>query len=128
MSQQYKRKYNIWITLLIALISTFLNPLYAKSELKLAASQDVPSTIIFINILKMAYQRLGIEIKIISYPSKRAVHESNAGSTDGVVSRAARIAQQYPNLIKVPVSIGTLRGGLFAKPSTQIKGSSDGHL
>lgn len=55
------------------------------------------------NVLAPIYKDLGIELKLMSLPSKRALSFSNQGQLDGELLRVEGIEEIYENL--VPVSI-----------------------
>ncbi len=67
-------------------------------------------------LLKRAYKKLGVDMKLIRFPASRALVEANAGrSVDGELIRIAGLTQQYPNLIQIPVRIANFRISVFSK-------------
>jgi len=66
-------------------------------------------------ILTEAYQKLGIEVHIEKYPSKRALLMSNSGKVDGEVCRVKGIETHYKNLIRVPLKIQSSDAVVFTK-------------
>jgi len=66
-------------------------------------------------ILIEAYRRLNIEISTVVLPSERALLMSNSGSLDGDVHRIIGLEKNYPNLVRVPVSINAIEGMIFSK-------------
>lgn len=49
-----------------------------------------------------AFQRLGIELKLVNLPSERSLHAANLGEVDGEGLRVAGLGTQYANLVQVP--------------------------
>jgi polar amino acid transport system substrate-binding protein len=66
-------------------------------------------------VLKEAYQRLGINTKYVILPAERALMASNRGEVDGEVMRRKDIEKTYKNLVIVPVSVVKLEGMAFVK-------------
>lgn len=66
-------------------------------------------------VLKECFNRMGIELKIISMPSKRSLENANDGREDGNFLRTDDISQAYPNLIRVPEKIAVNRVVAFSK-------------
>jgi polar amino acid transport system substrate-binding protein len=60
-------------------------------------------------VMKKIYQRLGHELKIVRFPGKRALVEANNGGVDGELIRVKGVEKQLSNLVRIPVSIGTLQ-------------------
>ena len=69
------------------------------------------------NILKEAYARIGITVTTEEFPGERALQMSNSGTVDGEVNRIRGIAQKYPNLRLVPVTINAIEGLAFTNKS-----------
>lgn len=57
------------------------------------------------SFLKPIYAKLGIELKVMSFPSKRSLSFSNQGQLDGELLRSEGIEESYQNLVPVPVSL-----------------------
>ncbi|WP_323752871.1 hypothetical protein [Marinobacter sp.] len=99
-------------------------------EIKIASSIDVPITAATANLLQQAYQRLGVNMKTLNTPSRRALMMANKGLLDGDLFRIGQVVLNYPNLIRVdyPLLHGELRavvrpgsGHLFSHPSARPK-------
>ncbi|MBJ6137492.1 hypothetical protein [Marinobacter litoralis] len=100
-------------------------------ELEIAVITDVPITAATTELLQQAYQRLGVTMKTLNAPSRRALMMADKGLLDGDLFRIARVAYDYPNLVRVeyPLLQGELRavvrpgdGNLLDSPkSTPIK-------
>lgn len=58
-----------------------------------------------IQILREAYGRLNISIRIVPLPGVRGMTDSNMGVIDGQVARFTEIEGEAPNLIRVPTKI-----------------------
>ena len=102
--------------LFILTMSLFLTKLLnAQPILIFAQIVDTPDQIVGAEILKIAYAKLGISIKILEMPGKRALIESSAGRVDGEVHRIIEIADDYPTLIKVPTPVNYIEPSVFSK-------------
>ena len=117
--------------LLLVMVLLFSWSIHAKS-------QSEASTLYFANIpnnftasigakaVKVAYQKLGIEVEFVDMPPKRALKQSNEGEVDGEIHRVWSIADSYPNLIRVPTPINYIDQVVFSsKQNTDITQCAD---
>ncbi|EPJ53476.1 MAG: hypothetical protein OFPI_10470 [Osedax symbiont Rs2] len=102
---------NFALSLLGILIATSVN---AQTTLVFSGVQ-APVVAISEEVLRKAYQRIGIQIRIIKQPGKRALRSSNSGKTDGEVMRSKGINEEYSNLIMVPVPVNFVDIVVFTK-------------
>jgi len=58
-----------------------------------------------VKIVSTAYEKLGHEVEIKYLPPMRSLVEANAGRVDGELGRMPVIEPNYPNLMRVPVTI-----------------------
>ena len=103
--------------ILFILITTLLltKMLNAEPILIFAQIKDTPDQIVGAEILKVAYSKIGISIKMVEMPGKRALRESSEGRVDGEVHRIIEIADSYPTLIRVPTPINYIEPSAFSK-------------
>ena len=74
-------------------------------------------------VMNNIYERLGHEMKLIRFPGKRALVQANEGSVDGELIRVKSVESQLPNLVRIPVVIGHIKGmALSLKDSPEIVG------
>lgn len=66
-------------------------------------------------IIKEAFRRLGISVKIVHLPSERSLVNANEGIDDGVLVRVAGMEADYPNLIIVSEPITNFQFVIFTK-------------
>jgi len=59
------------------------------------------------------YGKLGIEWELKKLPGKRALADADSGKYDGALCRTAIVEKQCKNLVRIPVSIGTVQVGVF---------------
>jgi polar amino acid transport system substrate-binding protein len=59
-------------------------------------------------VISAVYAQLNIQIKLVSFPGRRALDFANKGKTDGELCRIGNIAVQYLNLIKVTPALTTM--------------------
>jgi len=83
-----------------------------ENSIYIAVIDDVPSTTMAVRLLEVAYQRLGLEMKTLVAPSRRALMMADNGKLDGDLFRIESVAADYPNLTQVDYPL--LEGGLFA--------------
>lgn len=70
----------------------------------------------FIDIVaKEAFQRVGVELRLIKLPAERALISANAGVEDGDLVRIVGLERQYPNLIRVPEKLMDWTFAAFGK-------------
>jgi len=104
-------KKNIFILFFCALPSFLL----ATQPLVFSTSTGSSSSIYSIPILKEAYQRLGIELIVKEYPSKRSLLSSNSGIIDGELHRISGLQDKFPNLREIKVPIVKLEWVIYSK-------------
>mgnify|MGYP005847355081 CR=1 FL=1 len=73
-----------------------------SDELSFAIISDVPSTGLAVRLLSAAYKELDITIATREVPSRRTLMMADIGEVDGDLFRIASVAEQYPNLVRVP--------------------------
>ena len=67
-------------------------------------------------ILRKAYEKLGIRLKIVIMPGERALIEANKGvKVDASYLRVAGMSKIYPNLIRITEAVSTAQEGVFSK-------------
>ncbi len=62
-----------------------------------------------IAVMTPIYKRIGYDMSVIRFPGKRSLVEANSGTTGGELVRIAAIEDSYPNLVRIPYAIGSLR-------------------
>jgi ABC-type amino acid transport substrate-binding protein len=81
--------------------------LFGGQTLTFVQISDIPSQTVAAEMLRVAYSKIGISIKTIEYPGKRALQESSQGRVDGEVFRIHKIGEIYSSLIRVPTPFYT---------------------
>ncbi|MCP4753869.1 MAG: amino acid ABC transporter substrate-binding protein [Proteobacteria bacterium] len=65
--------------------------------------------------LRQAYGKLGYELSFKRVPSKRSLHDSNLGKSDGELIRALNIQKMFPNLVPVKAPLATIQITVYTK-------------
>ena len=107
----YGRKYVLaWILMTLCITSNSHSTEHPE-HIRIAAIIDVPITAATAHLMQHAYQRLGVNMKTLDTPSRRALMMADKGLLDGDLFRIAQVAFDYPNLIRVdyPLLYGELR-------------------
>lgn len=110
-------RFRIFIFFILLITIALGNPKsYAQETLKFSKPGPLDyHAQISEEILKEAYNRIGITVTTIEFPGERALRQSNSGNVDGEVNRIQGIKGKYPNLRIVPVAINALKGYVFTK-------------
>lgn len=82
----------------------------AKDHVTFSTIENSPYATISERVMRIAYNRLKLDMSILNLPAKRALITSNAGTIDGELYRIKNLQLKYKNLIMVPVPIGKLEG------------------
>ena len=90
----------------------------AQEKFVLTTLEPSPLAELCENVMRTAYERIGIEIEIQHLPGERALDMANNGEVDGELFRNATISQSYPNLIQIPVAIAHPEIMVFTKNLT----------
>ncbi|NIB40676.1 amino acid ABC transporter substrate-binding protein [Pseudomaricurvus alkylphenolicus] len=88
---------------------------YADKTLTFSAVEGSINCLVSERVLKEAYKRLQIDIKIRKLPAARALHESNIGVYDGELYRIRGVNKEYPNLVPITVPINVMEGVVFTE-------------
>lgn len=102
---------SIWLVAgILALASA--PPVHAVDKLTLGGAEH-EVTMVNLEVLKVAYAKLGLPIEIRPMPAGRSLAEADLGRTDGEVIRIAAIEHQHPDLIRIPVPVNLFEGLAF---------------
>ena len=101
--------------LLIIILFPFI--LFAKTYV-LSGGNDSVAQIIASKILKKAYSRAHLKLKVDFVSLEASLKRSNAGEVDGEIARIKKISKIYSNLLRVPVDLVSVEAVAFSKNST----------
>ncbi len=102
----------LFISIIILLFTKASN---AEPELIFAQIKDTPDQVVGAEILKVVYSKIGLSIRMVDFPGKRALMESSEGRVDGEVHRIFEIGEAYPALIRVPTPINYIEPSIFSR-------------
>lgn len=91
----------------------------AERELVLSAFPGSIHQAVGEPILREAYAKLGVSLKIHMVPAKRALAASSGGATDGEVNRIAKVGKLFPTLLQVGGPVLPLKGTAFVIGGSQ---------
>lgn len=96
----------------LAAVFIFLFPgiVLAHNVMEFTTIEKSSYAVITERVLKEAYGRLGIDIRVSGRPAQRAIHDANSGAVDGELYRIKDVHLKYPNLMMVPVPVGIMEG------------------
>ena len=102
--------------ILIFLLNIYIQSVFANSnsELEFAKTRGIPEHEICSKIIQKIYSKLKINIKISSYPGKRAIEESSKGIIAGEVCRFYEFGEEHPTLIRIPTPISYSLPSVFS--------------
>lgn len=81
--------------------------------LTLVAAANTVDTITSEVIVREAYKRLGIDVKINKFPGERALKLANDGKVAGDVQRIDKLSAKYPNLVQIKPAINYIEASVF---------------
>ncbi len=84
--------------------------LQAQDVMEFTAIEKSSYATISKRVLKVAYDRLGIDMVAVDLPAERAIYGANEGKVDGELYRIKNVHLKYKNLIMVPIPIGIMEG------------------
>lgn len=96
----------------LAVFVLCLSPAFlpAKELMTFSTIENSPYATISERVMRVAYNRLKIDISTLNLPAKRALMTANSGTVDGELYRIKNVQSKYENLIMIPVPIGKLEG------------------
>jgi polar amino acid transport system substrate-binding protein len=110
-----KTQYTIWCVVIVMVFATL--PCGAQDHLVFSRPENRSGVALLMGerVLKEAYARLGIDFEFRELPEVRAMVTANEGGTDGEFERFAGLEQTYPNLVMIPVPIGSVDIVVYTK-------------
>ncbi len=97
--------------LLLPLLLILCMALPANAEQALSFGYiGAPLSYSSLEVLKVAYAKMGIHVDGEQLPAARSLIQSDAGLTDGEVHRIEAIAPHHPQLIRIEVPINVVEG------------------
>lgn len=103
------------LTVLFFGLWLLISSLHAQERLIISTFNPSPFVAVCQEVVRNAYERMGIEVLFKHYPGERAIRLADEGYTDGELYRNATVAENYPNLIQIPVAISQVEIVVFAK-------------
>jgi len=102
---------------ILFLLLLFITPLIKADDKVIITvpDEDVPFIEVAEIVMTDLYHRLGLEINMLRLPAKRAIWTANNGDALGELIRIDKIIDQYPNMVKIPIPIGTIKFSVFSK-------------
>ena len=94
-----------WVFLNLLALSLFIPTAQARETLTLNTVGKPPFSTVLHALLKEAFNRSGLDIKIQELPGRRALINADKGIEDGDAGRMNGTEKKYPNLVKIPESI-----------------------
>jgi ABC-type amino acid transport substrate-binding protein len=70
-------------------------------------------------VLRVAYNRIGCEVRFALYPGIRSLELANKGQTDGDIARISGTGNKFPNLRPISTPVIHFQGVVFTKTLTQ---------
>lgn len=90
------------------------NPVRAETVVLVTPLNSV-DTVISEVILRTAYKRIGVDVKIRKFPAERALRMADAGKVTGEVQRILGINKTYANLVRIDPFINYIEASVFAR-------------
>jgi len=95
--------------IILLLVLMAFSPAHAKQVRIASINHQTPRLAVTQSIMNLIYQRLGHTMAIVNFPAKRSLIEVNKGTVNGELARASLVEARYPNLIRIPYAIGTIK-------------------
>ncbi len=111
-----KLKNSRWLPVL-CLCTLILTAQYSMSDqVRISTFEhDTIQIDVSVKVITKLYQRLGHDMILIRYPGKRSLVEANQGRVDGELIRVKAASKLIPNLQRIPIQIGRLKGMALTK-------------
>jgi len=106
---------------IIFILILFASSVQAKETFVFSTFHSTPFVTICETVVRTAYQKMGIEIKILNFPGERAIRTSNQGEIDGELFRNIDVSQRYSNLQIIPIPIASTDVVVFSKIKFPVK-------
>lgn len=80
-----------------------------------------PALVAIEEIMVLVYAKLGFKLVAVKLPAPRSLLEANEGKYDGELYRVDGISKEFPNLYKVPTSVGSIEFFAYGTKKTNPK-------
>ncbi|MCP4690797.1 MAG: amino acid ABC transporter substrate-binding protein [Desulfobacterales bacterium] len=95
-----------------------VSPVRAEEKLVFSGLQNSKLGLMVEEVLRVAYQRIGIRAETKWLPGARALRMANDGEVDGAQLRVAGIRKKFTNLLMVPVPVYETDIVVFTRDAT----------
>lgn len=68
-------------------------------------------------VVRVAYEKMGMDVKFMDLPARRGLEWANSGKTDGDLARIDGTDKKFTNLIKISTPVTLFKGVVFTKKS-----------
>lgn len=92
-----------------------MNTFSSAEPFQVAALEGSSNSAPVKTLMTEVYQRLGIEFETSYYPARRSLMLTNRGVADAELQRIGGLEQSYPNLVRVPTSVGSFYAAAFTR-------------
>jgi polar amino acid transport system substrate-binding protein len=66
-------------------------------------------------VVRVAYEKMGMDVKFMDLPARRGLEWANSGKTDGDLARIDGTDKKFTNLIKILTPVTQFKGVVFTK-------------
>ncbi|GAB3242210.1 substrate-binding periplasmic protein [Chitinimonas naiadis] len=73
-----------------------------------AVEEDEGTERVFESVVREAYRRIGQPVDLVYMPASRGLMMANSGKSDALLARLPVIEEAFPNMRRVPTSIGAM--------------------
>jgi len=108
--------------------TAFVRPAFAKDTYNFVRIDGLAEQAVGEELLKVVYDRAGINMTITAMPGRRALEEASSGRMDGETLRVFALGENMPSLKRVPTALSSLQTVAFARNDAMPAVSDKGDL
>jgi ABC-type amino acid transport substrate-binding protein len=111
-------KLSMWV-LGIVMLSMMASPVFGqqnpRERLLISAIANEQTHELAKGVVRVAYEKMGIDVEFTDLPARRGLAWANSGKTDGDLARIDGTDKEFTNLIKILTPIILFKGVVFTK-------------
>lgn len=111
-------KFSIWV-LGIGMLSMMVSPVFGqqnpRGKLTISAIENEQTHELAKRVVRVAYEKIGIDVEFIDLPARRGLEWANSGKTDGDLARIDGTDKKFTNLIQILTPVTLFKGVVFTQ-------------
>ena len=107
--------WGLGIVMLFMMVSPVFGQQDSRRRLVISAIANEQTHELAKEVVRVAYEKMGMEVQFLDLPARRGLEWANSGKTDGDLARIDGTDKKFTNLIKISTPVILFKGVVFTK-------------